>query len=391
MNNSTSSEYPFEEWATVLLINRIVYRGYFLFLILAGTCGNLLTAITLYRSKLRKYTTCKFMAVCALLNIGVLLTNTLNMMLTQGYDIHLRSQFNFAWCRLNAFIAQWIRGMASWTLVIVAFERFQQSKTVRHTPVNKKHIVLLTMVATGFILLIFNLPYLLFTGSKVVLAENTTFLACMFDKRSQNKFQRLFASTSKWQELVTYIIVPCILALILNIFIIKNSFLSPISNEHLKSRSRSRTRRVTTMLLASNIGFLALVAPAQIFYAISSDPQLEIESHDEYKSFIVQGNIYQCLINTYYAASFVFCFVSSSIFRHEISKLLYRKYKTKRFIVNETKEAYASYEKRPFLQQPRLSGYAYSSCSANNGHMIERKSENRTTNSTMETDGSIQQ
>ncbi|CAF3397528.1 unnamed protein product [Rotaria socialis] len=391
MNNSTSSEHPLEEWATVLLINRIVYRGYFLFLILAGTCGNLLTATTLYRSKLRKYTTCKFMAVCALLNIGVLLTNTLNMMLTQGYDIHLRSQFNFAWCRLNAFVAQWIRGMASWALVIVAFERFQQSKTIRRTPVKKKNIVLLTMVVTGFILLIFNLPYLLFTGSKVVLAENTTFLACMFDKHSQNKFQRLFASTSNWQELVTYIIVPCILALILNIFIIKNSFLSSTNNEHLKSRSRSRTRRVTTMLLASNIGFLALVAPAQIFYAISSDPQREIDSHDEYKSFIVQGNIYQCLINTYYAASFVFCFVSSSIFRHEISKLFYRKYKTKRSIPNETKEGYSSYENRPFLQHPRLSSFAYSNCSPNNEHMIERRSTNRATDSAIETAGLMQQ
>ncbi|CAF3251893.1 unnamed protein product [Rotaria sp. Silwood2] len=306
MNNSSLSDYSLsssEEWASLLLINRIVYRGYFLFLIMAGTCGNLLTAITLLRAKLRKYTTCQFMAVCAILNIGVLLTNTLNMMLSQGYDIHLRSQFDFAWCRINAFVAQWIRGMASWILVIVAFDRFQQSKTVRRSPTNNKHIVLFTMIITGFILLLLNLHYVLFTGNKVVLSENTTFLACIFDKHSENNFQKFFASTSTWQELVTYIIVPCILSLILNIFIIKNSFLNPINNEHLKSRSKSRTRRVTTMLLASNIGFLALVAPAQIFYALSFDPQRDMQSNDEYKSFIIQGNIYQCLINRYYAAS----------------------------------------------------------------------------------------
>jgi hypothetical protein len=148
------------------------------------------------------------MAVCALLNIGVLLTNTLNMMLTQGYDIHLRSQFDYGWCRMNAFVAQWIRGMASWILVMVAFDRFQQSKIVRRTPTTKKnHVVLITMVITGFILLILNLHYLLFTGNKVVLAENTTFLACMFDKHSENAVQRFFASTSTWQELFTYIIV----------------------------------------------------------------------------------------------------------------------------------------------------------------------------------------
>jgi len=148
------------------------------------------------------------MAVCALLNIGVLLTNTLNMMLTQGYDIHLRSQFDYGWCRMNAFVAQWIRGMASWILVMVAFDRFQQSKIVRRTTTTKKtHVVLITMVITGFILLILNLHYLLFTGNKVVLAENTTFLACMFDKHSENAVQRFFASTSTWQELFTYIIV----------------------------------------------------------------------------------------------------------------------------------------------------------------------------------------
>ena len=82
------------------------------------------------------------MAVCALLNIGVLLTNTLNMMLSQGYAIHLRSQFDFGWCRMNAFVAQWIRGMASWILVLVAFDRFQQSKTVRRTQTKNNHIVL---------------------------------------------------------------------------------------------------------------------------------------------------------------------------------------------------------------------------------------------------------
>ncbi|CAF3867554.1 unnamed protein product, partial [Rotaria sordida] len=100
MNNSTSPNHStssLEEWGSLLLINRIVYRGYFLFLIMAGTCGNLLTAITLLRVKLRKYTTCQFMAVCALLNIGVLLTNTLNMMLSQGHSIHLRSLFDLGW------------------------------------------------------------------------------------------------------------------------------------------------------------------------------------------------------------------------------------------------------------------------------------------------------
>lgn len=147
------------------------------------------------------------MAVCAILNIGVLLTNTLNMMLSQGYHIHLRSQFDFGWCRINAFIAQWIRGMASWILVIVACDRFQQSKQVHRPLVRKNHRVLTIMLITGLILFILNLHYLLFTGNKVLLAENTTFLACIFDKYSDNQVQKFFASTSTWQELVTYTII----------------------------------------------------------------------------------------------------------------------------------------------------------------------------------------
>ena len=196
-----------EEWKDLLLVNQIVYQGYFLFLIVAGTCGNLLTAITLLREKLRKYTTCQYMAACAFLNIGVLLTNTLNMMLTQGYHIHLRSLFDFSWCRINVFVAQWIRGMASWILVIVAFDRFQQSKTIRRTPRKNNYIVLLTLFIAGIILLIFNLHYLFFTGNKVTLVENTTFLACYFDKHSNDTIQRFFGKTSTWQEVVTYIIV----------------------------------------------------------------------------------------------------------------------------------------------------------------------------------------
>ncbi len=203
--------YLTEDFSSLLLINRIVYRGYFLFLILAGTCGNLLTAITLLRAKLRKYTTCQFMAVCALLNIGVLLTNTLNMMLSQGHGFHWRSLFDLGWCRINAFVAQWIRGMASWILVIVAFDRFRQSKTVRRTPANGNPIVFYTMCVTSLILLILNLHYLLFTGSKVPLDNKTIFVACIFHKLSDNPIQRFFASTSTWQELVTIIIVVSVL------------------------------------------------------------------------------------------------------------------------------------------------------------------------------------
>ncbi|CAF2353696.1 unnamed protein product [Rotaria sp. Silwood2] len=395
MNNSSIESvlvYPVDDFATLLLINRIIYCGYFLFLILAGTCGNLLTAITLLRAKLRKYTTCQFMAVCALLNIGVLLTNTLNMMLSQGHSIHLRSLFDLGWCRINAFVAQWIRGMASWILVIVAFDRFRQTKTLRRTSTRNNYAVLYTMFITSFILCILNLHYLLFTGSKISLNGNTPFLACIFHKQSKSYIQRFFASTSTWQELVTIIIVPCILTLILNIFIIKKSFLNPVNNEHLKSRSKSRTRRVTTMLLASNIGFLALVAPAQIFYALSFDPLRGIRSPDEYKSFMIQGNIYQCLINTYYAASFVFCFASSSIFRREIKKLLHKQYKPKHSM-NHTinNEHCSSPEHRSFMHSAKYNGIICPNNSRSHEFALEGISMKRGTQSTTEGDGFIDQ
>jgi hypothetical protein len=205
--SESSSGYSSEDFSTLFLINQIVYRYYFLFLILAGTCGNLLTAITLFRAKLRRYTTCQYMGVCALLNIGVLLTNTLNMMLTQGYDFHLRSLFDLGWCRINTFVAQWIRGMASWILVIVAFDRFQQSKSIRRISIGRGHIVFYTMFITSLILSILNLHYLLFTGFRVALNGITPFLACAFNEQSDNFMQKFFASTNTWQELVTIIIV----------------------------------------------------------------------------------------------------------------------------------------------------------------------------------------
>ena len=204
---STTIDAIADDFSTLSLINIVVYRRYFLFLIIAGTLGNLLTAITLLQAKLRKYTTCQFMAVCALLNIGVLLTHTLNMMLSQGHQFHLRSLFDLGWCRLNAFVAQWIRGMASWILVIVAFDRFRQSKAIRRAQTNRNHLVFYTIFIMSVILFLANLHYLLFTGSKIPLGETTIFLACIFYKQSESKFQRFFASTNTWQELVTIIIV----------------------------------------------------------------------------------------------------------------------------------------------------------------------------------------
>ena len=141
------------------------------------------------------------------------------------------------------------------------------------------------------------------------------------------------------------------------------------------------------MLLASNIGFLALVGPAQIFCALSFDPQRDMQSNDEYKSFIIKGNIYQCLINTYYAASFVFCFASSSIFRREIKKLLNKHYRPKNSIVGATSDVFSAHDNRPFLQQTRLSGAHCPNGSPIQENAMERKCHKRATESTIETDG----
>lgn len=165
----------------------------------------------------------------------------------------------------------------------------------------------------------------------------------------------------------------------------------PINNEHLKSRSKSRTRRVTTMLLASNIGFLALVAPAQIFFALTFDPQRGMRSDDDYKSFMIQGLIYQCLINTYYAASFVFCFASSSMFRREICKMFYKNYQPKLSVVTATSDIFSTNEQqRAFLSQARLSsGVFFSNGSPQTELICGRKRRKRETESTIETDGFI--
>jgi len=141
------------------------------------------------------------------------------------------------------------------------------------------------------------------------------------------------------------------------------------------------------MLLASNIGFLALVAPAQIFYALSFDPTRGTGSPSEYKSFIIQGSIYQCLINTYYAASFVFCFASSSIFRREIKKLLYIRYRPKPMINNTISGGpYSSHENHPFIPQTQISGVNCSSNNRINEYSLEKTNQKRTTQSISDID-----
>ena len=127
------------------------------------------------------------------------------------------------------------------------------------------------------------------------------------------------------------------------------------------------------MLLASNIGFLALVAPAQIFAALSFDPERRNHSFEEYKSFIIQGNIYQCLINTYYAASFVFCFASSSMFRREIKKLIQKSFQIKASSNNEDNHVGSRLnENKPFLQQNRLATMKSTSFSRTNDHISQQ-------------------
>ena len=137
------------------------------------------------------------------------------------------------------------------------------------------------------------------------------------------------------------------------------------------------------MLLASHIGFLALVGPAQFFYALSFDPQRRMESNEKYISFMIKGNIYQCLINTYYAASFVFCFASSSMFRREIAKLLNRSTRAKNSIAGIAGEPISAHENRPFLHG-RASGIFYSNVSPNEEYVLERSGRKRATESNVE-------
>jgi hypothetical protein len=141
------------------------------------------------------------------------------------------------------------------------------------------------------------------------------------------------------------------------------------------------------MLLASNIGFLALVAPAQLFYALTFDPQRGMQSTGEYKSFIIQGSIYQCLINTYYAASFVFCFASSSMFRREIKKLLQKRHQPKHGMDRAISGGpNSSHENHPFIQQGPSNGVTGLSSSRTNEHVLEITNAKRATQSTIEDD-----
>jgi hypothetical protein len=145
------------------------------------------------------------------------------------------------------------------------------------------------------------------------------------------------------------------------------------------------------MLLVSNIGFLALVGPAQIFYALFYDPHRDVKSPDSIKSFLIKGSIYQSLINTYYAASFVFCFTSSSIFRREIKKLLNKRYKSKHTMNRTISGPYSSHEKGVFIQQTQISGINHSSNSRINDYAMERTNQKPATESTIEYDGEIEQ
>ncbi|CAF1175160.1 unnamed protein product [Didymodactylos carnosus] len=312
-------------WKTLGTFYKIIYRGYFTFLIVFGTSFNILAAIILLRPKLRRFSTCRYMAVCSILNVGVLLTNTLYMMLVMGFNIDIRG--TVFWCRMHVFISQWFRGFASWTLVIVAIDRYKRSRSLRPktSSKNNSNSEIIIVCIAGLILIFPNIHYLVLIGDYVKLESDGQIVnhyACTFLKNNTNSLHSWLASSNAWLELITIIFIPSILTLIFNIFIIKNSFISSMHNEHLQSRSRSRTRRVTTMLLASNIGFLALVSPAQIFYALTFDP-VQIKSHEiNFFSYMIKAQLYQCLINTYYAMNFVLCFASSSIFRREIKKFI---------------------------------------------------------------------
>lgn len=130
-----------------------------------------------------------------------------------------------------------------------------------------------------------------------------------------------------------------------------------------------------------------------MFIGLSYDPQRGIHSTpEEYKSFIIQGNIHQCLINTYYAASFVFCFASSSIFRREIKKLLQRTSQLKHPLNrSRTNGTFSMQENPTYRSQGRVSAVQTSTTSRSLDTGADRLFNKRRTLSVTEVDQLIEQ
>ena len=132
----------------------IILKVYPVLILVFGSCGNLLSFCVLLRAAMRRYSTFCYLACLALVDIGVIITFSVNFIALYHFKYDIQND-PFP-CKLFAFCIYFLPQYSSWILVAVSIDRVISAKYLRlaKTWSKPRHSVLVTCLLGIFLALL---------------------------------------------------------------------------------------------------------------------------------------------------------------------------------------------------------------------------------------------
>ncbi|XP_061179616.1 cysteinyl leukotriene receptor 1-like [Saccostrea echinata] len=287
-------------------------------LLVLGTVTNILTIIVLLRKKLRRKTTIFYLTILSIINLLTLYIGLGKTWLMVTFDVYISVQSEFL-CRFSTFALNLLLNLTVWILVAVTVDRC----IIVCLPQLAKRICLLKYskgVAAGMFVVLAIANMHLFWG----VAIRKTHGSLEKDCTHGNDFNEFIFP---WLSLTLGFIVPFVIMVIANSFIIRCIYLSNKrlayhhSNDSKNSNSNHNKRlsSVTSMLLATNATFMILTLPIMIFLIVEP---YHVANEDVTANMHLTWAIVNICDYTDHSVNFFLYCLAGTTFRRELRKLL---------------------------------------------------------------------
>ena len=292
-----------------------------------GSVGNSLSFIVFTQKQLRRYSTFRYLAYLAIIDLIVLYLGLGNIILRDYFLFDIRVQSLFL-CKFHTFLTYVSTQLSSWILTIVSIDRAIACTVIR---LNRRicrarsadRIFLAMCIAVSLI----NSHILLFMGSQRSKPSLSMNNQTMFNEHiivcthnTSSTYFKFFEKPYNIIDLLSYVLIPFIIMTVCASIIAYRLFFSfghTTIHIAIKGKTRKGTRRakqISYMLLVLNLVFVILLTPVvlgQIFQ--------ELNQEHRYRLY---NSITLLMSYSNHALNFVLYGIASPQFRLTLRQLL---------------------------------------------------------------------
>jgi hypothetical protein len=277
-----------------------------------GLIGNLLSSLLFSTTELCQ-TSCAVYFLLLAISDSIALIGGLHHCLTIGY--HLQAP-NAVYCRARNFIFYTSMDMASWMVVAISVDRFYKVKypLQAHVYCTRK----LTLIVSSIIAIILALKNV-HLSTKFIGDFSADAIYNCDPNPNYPTYVIFFNKIWPWIDLATFALIPFIIIISCNIFIIYNQYI-----RRLKFGHRNLDRSLIKFLLISSISFIICNFPVSIILVIYPYISPDYATKENYDEVTFTFDVLRLPSYGSLAFNFYLYYYSSSLFRQQ-AILLFRR------------------------------------------------------------------